>query len=186
MRTSFLEVPSLLRSLLPSILSSFCPYVLFPPPFPFLCILFSFLPSSFPYIFSFFESPDRSTLSYLLTARTCFMYFICSILPILIYADTCHTVRATVGVERTRRRAEVRSRISQHCFNFYLLLIELYQYHFLPIIPIPRVADYWNSRYRLRGWLWGGLWEADYSQYFEPTFLNYPQKLLFIRKNFLF
>jgi len=32
--------------------------------------------------------------------------------------------------------------------------LELYRYRFLPIIPIPRVADNWNNRYRLCGRLW--------------------------------
>jgi len=35
------------------------------------------------------------------------------------------------------------------------MAVELYRYHFLPIISIPRVADYWNSRYWLCGRYWG-------------------------------
>jgi len=45
----------------------------------------------------------------------------------------------------------------------YYPQVELCRYHFVSVIPIPLVPDYWNSRYRLRG----RLWEADYSRYFE-------------------
>jgi len=38
---------------------------------------------------------------------------------------------------------------------------------FADYISIPRVADGWNSRYRLCDRLWGRLWEADYSWYFQ-------------------
>jgi len=31
--------------------------------------------------------------------------------------------------------------------------LELYRYHFLPIMPIPSISDYWNSQYGLWGWL---------------------------------
>jgi len=35
--------------------------------------------------------------------------------------------------------------------------LELYRYHSLPIIPIPRITDYWRSRYRLCGRLWADI-----------------------------
>jgi len=33
-------------------------------------------------------------------------------------------------------------------------VLELFRHRFLPIILMPRIANYWNSRYRLCGQLW--------------------------------
>jgi len=37
----------------------------------------------------------------------------------------------------------------QNALQKYVCRLELYRYHFLPIMPIPRIADYWKRRYRL-------------------------------------